>query len=107
LFETGIEDGVESGGVDSHGGDECSVTMDPVEACPRRPETRVGEQALASEVLSTGTPVPHRPRVILVGPHNDDSHQSACPVEGFILIGFKLTVGGIVEKEEEVVVVHD
>ena len=43
VSETSLEDGVEGGGVDPHGGDESAVFVFPVETYPRCADARVGE----------------------------------------------------------------
>ena len=107
MSKTRLENDTEGGGVNPHGGDEGPVFVILVEAYPRCSNTWVGEEVHSPEVLSTRTPVLYRPRVILVGTHNEDCGEKAHPVQEFcFFINLKLVLGSGVVEEEEVVVVH-
>ena len=105
VSETRLENDTEGGGVNPHGGDEGPVFVILVEACPGCSNTWVREEVHPSEVLSTRTPVFYRPRMILVGTHNEDCSEKAHPVQEFcFLVDLKLVLGSGVVEEEEVVV---
>jgi len=63
-------------------------------------DTWVGEEVHPSEVLSTGTPVLYRQRVILVGTYNQDCGEKARPVQEFhSFVDLELILGGGVVEE--------
>ena len=104
-FETGIEDGVEGGSVDPHGGDESTVIVALVQTYPRCSNMRVGEQAQASKVLPAGAPILYRPCMILIGAHNKDRSKKAHLAQGFaFFISFKLMLRNNAVEEVKVIV---
>jgi len=104
--ETGRKDCMESGCVDPHRGNDGAVFMPFVEASPGCSKPRVREEAWASKVLPTRTPVFDGPGMVFVRA-NDESRGS----EPHLVLGLVFVLNlepmlkeEVLEKEE--VVVH-